>query len=1076
MQEDTAHRLVLGAPGSGKTTTLLGLASSSLSAGMDPSRLLILTPSRLSAGSIRDLLSAQGSAQFAETPVRSWQSYSFDVIRRERNYFDENAFGSRERLLTGAEQDRLIGHILEGHARGIGRDPKWPADLAEAVQTRGFRAELREVFDRLSERGLAPEALGDMGRAVGRPDWISTASVYREYLELLGISNENAYDPAELISAAAFILDGRPEFLADERAGLDLIMVDDAQEMTPSQWELLNVLAGSDPAPRVVMFASPESAVQGFRGARPDMLSRFDEIFGGSVRGAETSELEGSFRLPRSIAAAWERMAQSIPVAVGGRGRQALREGQEDGIAKVALVDTPLHEERMVANRLLEAFVDEGLPWDRMVVIARHGQRLRTLSRHLSIQGIPVAVPPSEIPLKDAPAVRPLLDLMMLAPTPLLTLGDEDGVMDVVRRQGLEDRVALIESLLASRYGEATVMDVRRIRRGLLNRERAGNGLRGSTELLAAYFEEQVFGEPGDEEMWKLAGNRSRGILRVLSMARAGLAEQAKPGATPQTVLWAIWEAARLADEWQERVLAGEKQGVSAEDIDRANADLDAVMSLTQAAERFSSQNPGASARQFAEFLLDQDVPMDTLARPSHIAPGVEVLTPANAAGREWDLVIVVGLQEGMWPNTRLRGALLGADAIADVADYGTEILGQRTYSTLLNAVRADELRLFAVACSRARKELLCIGVSSEESAPSSFLDFVDPWTDPESARPITPVKRPRTLPGMVGYLRRTAEEALEADPSGTDPRSVSLVHDLGLVLSLLASAAPPVRGADPNEWWGLLELSSDQPVTPLDEPVGVSPSKVEMALKSPLAWFVSASGGEEIREIAASALGSLVHAIAEEYPDAPRDVLLEALEQRWHTLGLDDSWISHSLRVRAEHIIDLLAQYFSKSIREKRTVEHRELRFEARLEAEHRSRTAIVSGSIDRLEVGEDGLPLVVDLKTGGSAIANGDAVENPQMATYQAAIVEGAIPSVGQQTAGAKLVYVGVTGVSPSERDQPGIDPGDNWAKDLVLKAAELMGDSQFESIHPKGENGNCRVGLMCPLCASGRQVTQP
>jgi hypothetical protein len=183
-------------------------------------------------------------------------------------------------------------------------------------------------------------------------------------------------------------------------------------------------------------------------------------------------------------------MAQSIPVAVGGRGRQALREGQEDGIAKVALVDTPLHEERMVANRLLEAFVDEGLPWDRMVVIARHGQRLRTLSRHLSIQGIPVAVPPSEIPLKDAPAVRPLLDLMMLAPTPLLTLGDEDGVMDVVRRQGLEDRVALIESLLASRYGEATVMDVRRIRRGLLNRERAGNGLRGSTELLAAYFEE----------------------------------------------------------------------------------------------------------------------------------------------------------------------------------------------------------------------------------------------------------------------------------------------------------------------------------------------------------------------------------------------------------------------------------------------------------------------------------------------------------------------------------------------------------------------------------------------------------
>ena len=52
---------------------------------------------------------------------------------------------------------------------------------------------------------------------------------------------------------------------------------------------------------------------------------------------------------------------------------------------------------------------------------------------------------------------------------------------------------------------------------------------------------------------------------------------------------------------------------------------------------------------------------MDTLAARAQRADAVEILTPASAAGREWPVVIVAGLQEGVWPNTRLRGELLGS-------------------------------------------------------------------------------------------------------------------------------------------------------------------------------------------------------------------------------------------------------------------------------------------------------------------------------------------------------------------------------------------------------------------------------
>ena len=49
---------------------------------------------------------------------------------------------------------------------------------------------------------------------------------------------------------------------------------------------------------------------------------------------------------------------------------------------------------------------------------------------------------------------------------------------------------------------------------------------------------------------------------------------------------------------------------------------------------------------------------------------------------------------------------------------------------------------------------------------------------------------------------------------------------------------------------------------------VYVSPSKVETVQKSPLDWFIQAAGGEAATDFARS-LGTLVHAIAQDLPDA---------------------------------------------------------------------------------------------------------------------------------------------------------------------------------------------------------------
>ncbi len=65
--------------------------------------------------------------------------------------------------------------------------------------------------------------------------------------------------------------------------------------------------------------------------------------------------------------------------------------------------------------------------------------------------------------------------------------------------------------------------------------------------------------------------------------------------------------------------------------------------------------------------ILDTAVAEDRLDSPVP-DQAVRVLTPAGALGLEFDTVIVAGVQDGVWPNTRLRGSLLDTWRLSDAA------------------------------------------------------------------------------------------------------------------------------------------------------------------------------------------------------------------------------------------------------------------------------------------------------------------------------------------------------------------------------------------------------------------------
>ncbi len=1057
--------LVWGAPGTGKSTVLIEAAVQRMEHdGVDPGGALLLAPSRLAAAKLRDGFSARLTRSLSTSPARTWSSYAFDLLRRAKVAGHMPHLDGPPRLMSGPEQDLIIRDLLAGHKLGLGTAPDWPAELADALDTRGFRQEIRQLFDRVIEYGLIPDELAQLGAANRRPDWVAAASLYREYRDVVDWGKSGSFDPAGIITAAATLLQLVPEFLARERERLELIVVDDIQEANKAVHELLALVGrGKD----ILVAASPDTVVQGFRGARPDLVASLAENLATPERPLQQFSLSTSHRMSGPLAAAWSGVAERIFQIRGGQKARVLAWPEEphgtggptagDGGAasdrgdgsfvSAHVVASEVHELRLVAERILALQHLAGHSLGEIAVIVRTGSALAALQRYLSAQGIAVKVPVAENPVRDEPAVRPLLEAFGIALAPE-TLDAEACV-----------------ALLTSRLGRSTALHLRRLRQALRQQERHGGGGRASDELLVeALLTPDKLAVLG----WEAANAR-----RIAAMLAAGRAAVAEPGANAETVLWALWDACDSSGTWESQALRGGPTGI------RADRDLDAVMALFQTAERYVDQLPGSSPQQFLDYLMSQELPMDTLAARAQRSDAVEILTPASAAGREWPIVIVAGLQEGVWPNTRLRGELLGSQLLVDVLENGAEAARQIDPAARLRDIRYDELRSFAAAISRARNKLILTAAAGHDLQPSQFIDLAAPYvpvTDSggESQYPVRPVEqvpRPMTLRSLVAELRQESE--LHAEPEAARMLAVLAEHH--------------VPGANPDQWWGLLPLSSDAPIVAPGEPVVVSPSKVEEVLKSPLNWFVKAAGGEATTDFARS-LGTLIHGIAQDIPNGAGQEYLEELDRRWPSLGLPESWETDLDYKRAQEMLGKLAQYVIDARQQGRTLLGVEENFTVdvgELPEPAPARPVRLRGQVDRLEADANGRLVIVDIKTGRSKPTREAVLVHPQLGAYQVAVTAGGFAEQaaaaglgGAVSGGAALLPLGDGTKSVKTQDQPAMVAGsEEDPTNKVMEAALLMAQAAFPARHGadwSARNG-CPLPTICPLCPEGKQITE-
>ncbi|MFV0425907.1 MAG: PD-(D/E)XK nuclease family protein [Beutenbergiaceae bacterium] len=1020
------NQVILGAAGTGLTTTALHTFAT-WAEHHPPEAAVLLVPTRLRAGMVRDQLARRMQRTTGSVLVRTPASLAYAILRLRASLRGEPA----PTLVTGPEQDRILAELLAGHLAGEGAQLNWPAHLdRDVLALPAFRDELRDLLMRANEAGIDGPGLVELGHRRRRQHWCAAGRLLTEYQDVMALGENTPdrgarYDAATIVDQAVVALAGWDAELGPaQRPHWQLVMHDDYQDATLATARLLTAMAGA--GSQIAVWGDPDRAVQSFRGGMPTLLDAATRDTGTTAGlGASMRVLTTSYRHGPQLRTAMGRLTSELPVLSGQSRREARAAGPtqglgagEDQAVRHLLLPTQPQEVAAVARELRIAHLRHQVPWSQMAVIVRSSARVGQMRRGLRTAGIPLATAVPDRPLRSEPAVRPLLVALQAVIADAITTDQAT-------------------TLLLSPYGGLDAVSLRTLRRLLRQQDPAT----GSDELLS-----EVVARQEVPAVAALPGRLRRAVEAVARILAAGRQALATDMRNTEMVLWQMWEAAQVAQDWQQRALAG---GAAA---DRADADLDAVLSLFALAEQFSDRTTGAHPVSFLEFLEQQNFAADSLAARGDGEQTVAVHTAVSAIGREWDVVVVSGIQEDSWPDLRIRDTLLGAQELADLvaareSHHGGGGQLPEQLRAARQAVRADELRAFVAACSRARRQLILSAVLDTDSRPSAFYQALLP-VDAPALPPVTPVEAAMDLRGLTGQLRAALH--------GGDGRAAAAAD----LLDYLHQHEVPY--ADPALWSDHAHPSSTADVYGSDELVPVSPSTIEDAWRCPLRWLLTRAGGRP-HDTRAQSLGNLIHEIAASLPHGTGDQLRSELDRRWHELGMPDSWMGRQERARAEAMIDRLADYLAQHPGPAQVEQDFDVQVgQARLR-----------GRMDRLEVTDAGLR-VVDLKTGSTAATVADTARHAQLGSYQLAVTEGGVGP--HPSAGAALVYVGTTAKSATVREQGALadDPQPDWARELIDHTVQTLQAAEFEA----RENPMCRtcpVRTSCPVQPDGARVEQ-
>ncbi len=730
--------VVVAGAGSGKTETMSARVVWLVANGfVRPEQILGLTFTRKAAGELahrirrrlsqlreRGVLGAEQGADLlaGEPTVSTYNSYASRILSEHalrlgvepssRLLREAATWQYADRIQAG--YDGVMDHVEAAPSTVTAAVLALAGEMAEHLVT---PAQLRAFTMRLcAEIDAKPDAKSKSGVYT---DVAKALAVQQARLELLPLleayqqlkRDNEVLDFSDQMALAAQVAIEHAEVGRAERGRFAVVLLDEYQDTGHAQRELLSHLFGGGHP--VVAVGDPCQSIYGWRGASAGNLARFPEHF--PLRSGAPSPvrtLTVSFRnderiltVANALSTPLRESGYPVPELTSGPG------GLGSGAVECSLHLSIVAEADAVAERLAQVWRDgpqgtggEGAPVTAAVLVRKRSQ-IPLIAEALRVAGLPVEVVGvggllATPEVADVVAtLRVLIDpsagasLMRLLTGPRWRIGprDLDALGNWAYRLAGHRR-----GLPAGEAAPAASEDVdeRSIIDALDELQRAPRS---------------AFSETGYERM--------RALARELAALRA------RSGQSLADLVADIERVSGLDVE------VATREGALQTSQTLARAHLDRFGDVAAEFEA-SAGGDGTNVRAFLSYLDAADARERglTAGEVDVSADAIQILTVHGAKGLEWDVVVVPGLCEGVFPGTPSGGGwLVGIDKVpyplrGDARDMPAWDISQAEDQKGVNEARkafrdrckerdlAEERRLVYVATTRARHLLICTG------------------------------------------------------------------------------------------------------------------------------------------------------------------------------------------------------------------------------------------------------------------------------------------------------------------------------------------------------------------------------
>lgn len=333
--------MVLAGPGSGKTfVTVHRIQRLLTSQGVNPAHILVITFTKAAALEMQERFFRLMEKENLPVRFGTFHAVFYHILKQSAQYRGYT-------IITETEKRKLIRDIIHHHKRFVYLQEEDIEEILTAVSRYKIKAAERE----LSEQKGGTEGAEKPGTAKDRraegientPEFLKMEQadfqfLYKEYEEWL--TEISKFDFDDLMTICIRLLRENKEILSAWQAQFRYILVDEFQDISPIQYEIIRLLAA--PENNLFVVGDDDQSIYGFRGASPDSMKRFladyaqakqillDVNFrchGDIVKAAAKVIGENESRIPKVI----------LPAHEDGTGMQICRAESEDMLRKTVV-------------------------------------------------------------------------------------------------------------------------------------------------------------------------------------------------------------------------------------------------------------------------------------------------------------------------------------------------------------------------------------------------------------------------------------------------------------------------------------------------------------------------------------------------------------------------------------------------------------------------------------------------------------------------------------------------------------------------------------------------------------------